>query len=210
MQLPSDLGYRFLVVQDDHTASRGLVRWALRYGRCDHATSIAEAMTRLADFASLTALIVDEQLADGSGMQLVEAARRLAPSMPMLVISADASRAAIARAFRLDVTVLRSPISPRDVDLFFNRATLRVARRDERRASRLQVFARSFALSPRQEQLLMVLATGIARRDLAGQIGMSENTVKTQVRAILKKTRAHSLEHALFLALIDAQDDHTN
>lgn len=207
MQQDSGHGYRFLVVQDDHTASRGLVRWALRYGACNHATNIAEAGAHLTQIGALTALLVDEHLSDGSGMQLAESVRRVAPSTPILVISADASRATIARAFRLDATVLRSPISPRDVDLFFNRATLRMARRDERRSSRLQLFSRTFALSPRQEQLLMLLATGIARRDLAGRVGMSENTVKTQVRAILKKTHAHSLEHALYLALIDQQDD---
>lgn len=206
MPQTANQGYRFLVAQDDHTASRGLVRWAMRYGECVHATSYESATAALSEVNSLTALIVDEQMHDGSGMQLAENARKLSISLPILVISADASRATVARAFRMDATVLRSPISPRDVDLFLNRATVRVARRDESRSSRLQVFSRMFALSPRQEELLTLLSTGMPRRSLAAHVGMSENTVKTQVRAILKKTHAHSLEHALYRALIDGYE----
>lgn len=206
MELHTGDRYRFLVAQADHTASRGLVRWAQRYGECIHAPTMDAAISSLAAVPSLTAFIADEALGGGLGMQLVEAARQLSPRLPILIISAGAEHAIVARAFRLDATLLRSPISPRDVDLFLNRATVLVRGLSKRRSSRLHVFSRTFALSPRQQQLLLLLSSGIARRELAAQIGMSENTVKSQVRSILKKTRAHSLEHALYLALIDGDE----
>jgi len=198
--------YRFLVAQANSTASRGLVRWAQRYGECNHVVTIDDAITALASTPSLTAFVADEALGGGVGMVLVEAARRVSPRLPILFVSSRAPRAVVARAFRLDVTLLRSPISARDVDLFLSRATLTMSRRVERRSSQLQLFSRTFALSPRQEELLLLLSSGVARRELAAQVGMSENTVKTQVRSILKKTQAHSLEHALYLALIDSHD----
>lgn len=206
MQPHTSNRYRFLVAQANSTASRGLVRWAQRYGECDHADTLEDALLALTATPSLTAFIADEAIGGGAGMQLVEAARKLSPRLPILIISPRAERTVVARAFRLDATLLRAPISPRDVDLFLNRATLLVTSRVERRSSRLQLFARTFALSPRQQQLLILLSSGVARRELATQVGMSENTVKTQVRSILKKTQAHSLEHALYLALIDSHE----
>jgi DNA-binding CsgD family transcriptional regulator len=68
-------------------------------------------------------------------------------------------------------------------------------------SERLDLFARSCALSPRETQLLTLLAEGAATKDVASQMFLSEHTVQDHLKSIFTKTGTHSrrtvLSHAL-------------
>jgi DNA-binding NarL/FixJ family response regulator len=53
---------------------------------------------------------------------------------------------------------------------------------------------RSFAeeLSPRQQEILSCLAEGMSRPEIAARMGISHNTVRTHIQALLKKADVHS------------------
>lgn len=57
------------------------------------------------------------------------------------------------------------------------------------------------ALTPRERQVLDCLADGAANSDIAVRLGISENTVKNHVRAVLEKLPARSRSEAVVVGL---------
>ena len=56
-------------------------------------------------------------------------------------------------------------------------------------------------LTDREMQVLRLVATGRANRDIARDLFISENTVKNHVRNILEKLRLHSRMEAVLYAV---------
>jgi DNA-binding NarL/FixJ family response regulator len=56
-------------------------------------------------------------------------------------------------------------------------------------------------LTPREVEVLRHVADGGSNRMIAGQMGISENTVKNHVRNILEKLRLHSRMEAVLYAV---------
>ncbi|NMD48019.1 MAG: helix-turn-helix transcriptional regulator [Propionibacterium sp.] len=68
-------------------------------------------------------------------------------------------------------------------------------------SERLDLFARSHALSARERELLAILAGGADTRQVAGRMFLSEHTVQDHLKSIFTKTGTHNrrtlLSHAL-------------
>ena len=62
-------------------------------------------------------------------------------------------------------------------------------------------------LTPRQMQILRLLALGITNRRIAGELGLSENTVRTHVerirRAMRASTRGEAVARARGLGILE-------
>lgn len=56
-------------------------------------------------------------------------------------------------------------------------------------------------LTPRQLEILALIARGRSNKEIAGRLGISERTVKFHVAALLKKLSAFSRTEALVVAL---------
>jgi two-component system NarL family response regulator len=56
-------------------------------------------------------------------------------------------------------------------------------------------------LTDRELQVLRLIATGMSNREIAGELTISENTVKNHVRNILEKLHLHSRMEAVMYAL---------
>lgn len=66
---------------------------------------------------------------------------------------------------------------------------------------RLEVFSLAFGLSPRQRELVTLLATGADTKELAQRLFLSEHTVQDHLKAIFDKTSTHSRRTLLSRAL---------
>lgn len=71
-------------------------------------------------------------------------------------------------------------------------------RRDEARSEAAVGAPR---LSPRELEVLRLLARGMANREIAGELQISENTVKNHVRNLLEKLQLHSRMEAVVYAV---------
>lgn len=66
---------------------------------------------------------------------------------------------------------------------------------------RLEVFVRSFALSPREREVLNLLATGLDTRQLARRLFLAEHTIQDHLKSIFAKTGARNRPALLSRAL---------
>lgn len=68
-------------------------------------------------------------------------------------------------------------------------------------AQRLSLFTRAFGLTPREGELIGLLATGADTRELAHRMFLSEHTVQDHLKSLFGKTATHSRRALLARAL---------
>jgi DNA-binding NarL/FixJ family response regulator/signal transduction histidine kinase/PAS domain-containing protein len=180
-----------------------------------HAGSLAEAR-RMIDNGTPAAdvAIIDLGLPDGYGGDLIKDLHRKDPQTQALVVSGSLDRADVARAVESGAAgVLHKSVGMDDVVDAVRRVgagemlmpleevvdLLRLAghQKEEDRETR-QAVAR---LTPREVEVLRVLAEGLDGKDIAERLGISAKTERNHVASITEKLGVHSRLQALVFAL---------
>jgi DNA-binding NarL/FixJ family response regulator len=205
---------RVLLV-DDHSAFRQPLAFML--GRVHDITvvgqagSLAEARTLL---EGVDVAVVDLDLGDGNGMDLIPELRAANPEGQVLVLTASASRDELARAVDAGAAGVMHKSSglneiidavkrlsrgehitdPSDmVDL------LRLANRQRAEAGHIQ--ASYEQLTPREAEVLAALAEGLSDKEIAERLYIGTETVRTHMAKILDKLGVHSRLQAVLFAV---------
>lgn len=156
--------------------------------------NVAEAEAALELDLPLAGAILDVQLPDGSGLDVVRQLRRRWPLMPVLVMTGSRSASPALNAHMLDAIYLPKPVPPQNIRYFLQLVEA-VAMTDDNAIGRaLARYAETNELPRQQVQLLACSLRGVPRKDLAATLGVSENTVKSQVRVLLAKTGEPNLD----------------
>jgi DNA-binding NarL/FixJ family response regulator len=175
------------------------------------AGTLAEARTML---NKVDVAIVDLDLGDGNGLDLVPQLRRESPRSHLLVLTASESRLETARAISLGAGgVLHKSIGLDEIVdavrqvaagqiLFSAEEMVELIRlagetREQRREAELAI-AR---LTPRERDVLGALARGSSDREIAEQLNVSHETVRTHMVNVLDKLGATSRLQALVFAV---------
>jgi DNA-binding NarL/FixJ family response regulator len=205
-----------LLLVDDHASSREAL--ALLLGRepdlavVAEAGSLAEARRALAG-AEVDVALVDLELPDGSGVDLIRDLRAANPEALALVVTGSGDRHEHARAVAAGAAgVLHKSARTREIVAALRRLCagetllspreavelLRLVdrRREEERAAQLTVGQ----LTPRERELLGLLAEGLGDEAIAARLFLSPKTVRNQMTAILGKLGVDSRLQALVLA----------
>lgn len=146
-------------------------------------------------------IFLDLRLPGMGGAALVEELVRRGCWWPIIILTAHPSEAEVERARRAGaVNILRKPIKGAVI-----LATLEDARR-QLRAARIDkpnpaIQARFSILTPGERAVLDGMREGLMNKQIATKCAVSERTVTTRVRRMLKKTGADSREHLLQLAV---------
>jgi DNA-binding CsgD family transcriptional regulator len=61
----------------------------------------------------------------------------------------------------------------------------------------MQGLSQTMALSVRERQILLLATQGLRRREISRTLGLSENTVKWYIRALLERTECRSLHDVM-------------
>jgi DNA-binding NarL/FixJ family response regulator len=181
-----------LLVEDDELFARVLTRFFRRYGEVRVARSLAAARAIVEEITPPMAMVFDVSLPDGSGLDALAHARDRFPAVPAMMLTGHVDPELINRAQRLRAEYAVKPVDPRNLEAFIQHALAsRVASAPERSA--VQKWALRHRLSPRETQIVTVTLSGTPREELPRILGVSENTVKTHVRRMLKKCRVRDL-----------------
>lgn len=207
-----------LIVEDDAAVSQRLENLLLQLGyQADAlmiARSVAEAQHHLKDQLVALALI-DLGLPDGSGIDLIRILHEQNPVIAILVISAWSTQEAILAALRAGATgyvlkerddlevalalrsVLRggAPIDP----LLARRIIREFSSLDEGNAAD-ESETEAEKLSPREHQILRLVAEGMGNLDIAEELSISRYTVECHIKNIYRKLAVSSRTRAIRIA----------
>ncbi len=210
------VGAPLLLVEDEpllrERLQRILVQLEYPPSAISHAGTLAEARAAMARQCPAVAL-VDLGLPDGSGLELIRDLFQADPAMLIMVVSAWRSEEAILEALRAGASgyVLKER-DDMEVGIAIRNLLNGGAPIDPFMARRLmqEFLGRSDApaaaqpsngpLSPREMQVLRMVASGLGNREIAEQLHLSRHTVEQHIKNIYRKLTVTSRTKAVHAA----------
>jgi DNA-binding NarL/FixJ family response regulator len=196
-----------LVIVDDHEALReGLVALLAGHGlEVVGAAGNVAAGIDLVEHSDPDVAVVDIRLPDGSGIDLTRRLLARRPDLGIVLYTGDADAELLysgldsgARGYALKAGSMQELVG----------AIQRVAAGGsyvDPRLDRILLSPRATAqvpqLSPREREIMHLMAEGLTAEAIAGELGVSVETVRTHVRNVIRKLQARNRVHAIALAL---------
>jgi DNA-binding NarL/FixJ family response regulator len=205
-----------VLLLDDHTSFRELL--ALRLARepdlavVVEASSLAEGRQAVSQVEADVALI-DLDLPDGSGVEFIRDIRTVNPQAQAVLLTASGDRHLHAEAIAAGASgVLSKTVGSAEIigairRLFAGEALLspheaielfRLA--DQRREAERSTHRIVEQLTPREQDLLLLLAEGLADAAIAERLSISPKTVRNQMVGLLAKLNVDSRLQAVVVA----------
>lgn len=184
----------FLIVEDDFNTASVLMRLLSRIRPTEVVGTVREARNILTPWRRWTALIVDIGLPDGSGIDVVTFARSRFPLLPVLVLTGRTERTVINRSHELRAEFVCKPAEGDELMGFARRAIAFERVPNERVAWVLDEVARVYALTTRECDLVAACMANVPRSEIAEQLRVTDNTLKSQIRGLLRKTGCETLD----------------
>lgn len=193
-----------LVVEDEPLVAQSLVRALRRVRDVELVESVRGAVAALKSDEKWAAAILDVGLPDGNGLDVLKLARELYPLLPVLVLTARDDVATINEAHRLRAEFACKPFDLHEVVRFAKDALSFEHVPAERVAEAVRGLAQECGLTPREVAIVQTSLTHRSRSDVLAELGVSENTLKSHVRSVLKKTGHDSMQSLSRALLRDA------
>ncbi|MFB9184947.1 response regulator [Dactylosporangium sucinum] len=206
-----------VLIVDDHQ----LIRYGLRhvferdaqFRVVGEAATAAEAV-RQAGALQPDVIVMDLRLPDGSGLDATRALRRVSATTAIVVLSMYAGDDQLFGALEAGASAFVSKADPADVVVAAARhaasAPSAFTAANLAEAMRRRLAPEGPQLSPRERQVLHMLAEGLSVAGIAARLGTAESTAKTHIGRLYDKlgaaNRAQALMTALRLGLLEAPD----
>jgi FixJ family two-component response regulator len=190
---PDDAGV-VCVIDDDEDVRKALKRLLRSIGLAVETFSSPEAFLAypLADRPSC--LVLDLQLPGQTGLELQTALEEAELNIPIVFVTGHGDVPTSVRAMKAGaVDFLEKPFEDRDLLDSIHRALDESRERRADRAERAVIRRRIDSLTPREHQVLELLVTGMLNKQVAGELGAAEKTIKIHRGRIMAKMRASSL-----------------
>ncbi len=199
---------RVLIVEDHQVVAEGLA--ALINDQKDmsvvgNAVSVADSIARVAELKP-DLVLMDFRLTDGTGADAASAIRQLRPDTRLIFLTREDSDAARIAALEAGASAFihKSRAAQEVVDairtvaqggtLFTPRSIAQLLN------TRREVEAQLERLTPREKEVLRLMAEGTSSRDIADKLGISYTTVRTHIRSLGSKLGVHSKLEAIVKA----------
>ena len=201
-----------VLIVDDHEVVREGLRLSL--SRTTHIRVVGEApdgnaALDLAGRRKPNVVIMDVRMPGMDGLDATKALMEREPNTSVLIFTAYSERSLLARGLESGAKGYILKEAPHDTLV---RAIEKVARGDSfidpaLMPAFLSGKDREDMLTPREREILQLLADGMSNADVAQRLFISQETVKSHVRHILAKLEADTRTHAVAIALRDAMID---
>jgi DNA-binding NarL/FixJ family response regulator len=206
---------RVLIVEDHQVVADGLA--ALLNDQPDmtvvgKAASVVESIAHAQDLKP-DVVLVDFRLTDGTGADAGAGIRQVRPEAKLIFLTREDSDAARFAAIEAGASAFihKSRAAAEVVEairtvssggtLFTPRTIATLLNKRREMDSQLE------SLTPREKEVLRLMAEGVASRDIAARLGISYTTVRTHIRSLGSKLGVHSKLEAIVkareLALIE-------
>ena len=145
-------------------------------------------------------LIVDIRMPEMSGLQLQERLRGRADALPVIVLTAHGEVPDAVHAMKQGaVDFVQKPFRAQDLLDKIHQALAEARARRAERSQSAEVCARIATLTPREAEVVRLVARGRANKVIAAELGISERTVEIHRGRVMRKMGARSLADLLHL-----------
>ena len=205
-----------VLIVDDHPVFRDGLRQCLeaRKGlRVMAAVGGGDEMWKVLSSGRPHIVLMDVEMPGESGIELTRALRERYPDVRVVMLTAFSDTERVFSALKAGaVGYLLKNVSPDDIRATVERAAAgepmlsgelagRVLREFERERHEARDRAQLAALTPREEEILKLLATGESNREIGKRLFISEQTVKNHVASIFRKLEVNDRTKAALLAV---------
>ncbi len=176
------------IIDDDPSARRGLTRLVRAAGMNAESFASAGEFLASAKLDGPGCIVLDVRMPGMTGPELQEELGRSDYCMPIIFISAHGDVPTAAESMKRGaVNFLTKPVDGDDLQEAIHEALARDAENRAQRAERGSVQERIKKLSPREREVMTYVIAGMLNKQIAGELGISEETVKIHRGRVMHK-----------------------
>lgn len=196
-------GATVFVIDDDADVRQLIQQLMESVGLRTETFSSADDFLAAYQFDRPGCLITDVRLPGMSGLELQEALTRRQVLLPIIVVTGHADVPLAVRAMRSQaLDVLEKPFS-KQVLLERVQEGIRVdAERRRKHVASAEAAGRAATLTAREREVMSLIVQGLANKQMAYSLELSEKTIETHRSRVMKKMGADSIAELVRLALL--------
>nr|WP_207796761.1 response regulator [Sphingomonas oleivorans] len=139
-------------------------------------------------------IVMDVRLPRMSGLEFQTRLRKRGDDRPLIFITGHGDIPMTVRAMKAGaIDFLAKPFRDQDILDAVNVALARDRESRQAKASLADIRARLATLTPREREVMTLVASGLLNKQAAGELGLSEVTVKLHRASLMKKMRARTI-----------------
>lgn len=184
---------QFLIVEGEPKWRRIIEQALGAFGHLHSKASLSSALKWIPKTPWMGS-VISSQLPDGPGMDLVYELRERHPQVPLLIVIDESDDAPVDVALTARAAVLKKPLIDAGIEAFGRQAIAYCWTSDARVAALVDQYSQDQSLEPREVELVAAAVAGHGRSSLVKTFGVTENTLKSQIRNLLTKSGAASLD----------------
>jgi len=189
------------VVDDDASLRASLQDLLESVGLRVAACASAQEFLRCPPPEGPSCLVLDVRLPGLSGLELQQRLAAGDLALPIIFITGYGDIPMSVQAMKAGaVEFLTKPFRDQDLLDAVHQALARDRQARAQRAERAALRRRFEALTPRQRDVMALMVAGLLNKQIAGELGTSEATVKTHRKQVMAKMRAESLADLIRIA----------
>jgi FixJ family two-component response regulator len=189
------------IVDDDDSVRKSLTRVMTSAGYAVEAFASAREFLTREPFVGPCCLVLDVRMPGVTGLELQEALAGAEHRMPIVFITGHGDISMSVKAMKSGaVDFLTKPFDVESLLEAIQRAVTKDVKDlgDEGRTA--EVLERVKLLTPRETEVFALVVTGLLNKQIAGELGISEKTVKVHRARVMEKMRAGSVAELVRLA----------
>jgi FixJ family two-component response regulator len=189
------------VIDDDPSMCRAVERQLRSAAYRVETFASARAYLDRAPHAGVACIVSDVRMPGLSGLDLQASLAQASRDLPMVFISGHGDVSITAHAMRAGaINFLAKPFTRSDLLAAVAEALARCRERDAARSERAELQARYESLTPREREVLALVAAGLLNKLIADRLGAAEATVKIHRGRVMEKMRADSVADLVKMA----------
>ena len=194
MTAHTDAAGAVFVIDDDPSVRRALERQLRTAGFRVETFASAQDYVARAPQAAIACIVTDVRMPGMSGLDLQASLAQAGCALPMVFITGHGDIPTTVRAMKGGaIDFLSKPFAEREILAVVAEALERSRELDRAREDAKGLRARFQALTPREREVLALVAAGLPNKIIADRLGVAEATIKVHRGRVMEKMGAASL-----------------
>jgi FixJ family two-component response regulator len=195
MNVKSDLIGTVYLIDDDDSMRSSLSRMLRDVGYLVYDYPSASLFLSSNKFVSPAVILLDMQMPDLSGLELMDRLKKIGFTTPIIFLSGQCHPQEIVKGLKKGA--LDFLFKPFNLEELLNaiRDALDYDQKQFKRILKVSEIKKNFStLTPREKEVCALLVVGLMNKEIAEQLGTTDATIKVHKARVMEKMRASSLQ----------------